>query len=290
MKKILITGANGQLGSELKNIEKLFSKKGFTCLFTDKKELDITNFQKVKEFCKNNNINLIINTAAYTAVDQAENEKEIADLINNKAVENLVNLSQEEDIYLIHISSDYVFDGKNYKPYKENDKINPINFYGLTKAKSEESFLKSRAKGIIIRTSWVYSNYGNNFVKTIKKLAKKNKELNIVFDQIGTPTYAKDLAKVIFLIIKNLKYHYKEKVEIYHYSNEGVASWYDFAKEIIEILQIDCKINPIESKDFPTVAKRPHFSVLNKFKIKNDFSIIIPHWKESLKKFLGLKN
>jgi len=261
---ILVTGANGQLGSELLyliNQEHNLNNKFF---FTDKDKLDITKKEDIEKFVKENYI----------------------DLINHKAVEYLADISKKNNIVLIHISTDYVFDGKNYKPYKEDDRTNPQSIYGLTKLKGEEAFINSDARGLIIRTSWVYSTFGHNFVKTMLRL-KDRKELGVVFDQIGTPTYARDLAKAILEIIdKNYEKLNDFKTEIFHYSNEGVCSWYDFAKAIFEIKDIDIKINPIETKEYPTPAKRPHYSVLNKSKIKKEFNIEIPYWRESLKKCL----
>ncbi len=276
MLKILVTGANGQLASEFKT---LCSNQDL--IFTSKEELDISDFEKTKDFIKENNIKIIINCAAYTAVDKAEEEKELALKINYEAVNNLAIISKEKNIKLIHISTDYVFDGENYKPYNENDKTNPINFYGESKLKGEQAIKKIAPKNsCIIRTSWVYSNYGKNFVKTILNLAKQKEELNIISDQVGTPTYAKDLAKAILEIIPNLN---NQTPTIYHYSNEGVLSWYDFAKEIVKMAKLKCQINPIKTSGYPTPAKRPHFSLLDKSKIKEDFKINIPYWKDSLR-------
>jgi len=280
---ILVTGSNGQLGSE---IRELSLKYPYNFFFTDVKELDITNKEDIKKYVNEKDIDLIINCAAYTAVDKAEEEKEKADLINHKAVKFLADIAKEKNILLIHISTDYVFDGKNYRPFVEEDKVNPQNIYGLTKLKGEDAFKASGANGIIIRTSWVYSYYGHNFVKTMLRL-KDRGELGVVFDQVGTPTYAKDLAFTILEIIdKNLEKVKNKNAEIYHYSNEGVISWYDFAKAIFDIENIDIKINPIESKEYPTPAKRPYYSVLNKNKIKKEFNIDIPYWRESLKECL----
>jgi len=284
---ILVTGSNGQLGSEIRYLvtnNLIYKNCGLQFFFTDKKELDITNKEVVKNFINDNKIDIIINCAAYTAVDKAEEEKELADLINYKAVKYLAEITKEKDIFLIHISTDYVFDGRNYKPYNENDKTNPQGVYGFTKLKGEEAFINSGAKGIIIRTSWVYSSFGHNFVKTMLKLADR-KELNVVFDQIGTPTYARDLAKAVLEVVKinNLNNY---QAEIFHFSNEGVCSWYDFAKAIFEIKGIDIKLSPIETKNYPTPAQRPHFSVLNKAKIKEEFGIEIPYWRESLEECL----
>ena len=280
---ILVTGSNGQLGSE---IRELSLKYPYNFFFTDVKELDITNKEDIKKYVNDKDIDLIINCAAYTAVDKAEEEKEKADLKNHKAVKFLADIAKEKNILLIHISTDYVFDGKNYRPYVEEDKVNPQNIYGLTKLKGEEVFKASGANGIIIRTSWVYSYYGHNFVKTMLRL-KDRGELGVVFDQVGTPTYAKDLAFTILEIIdKNLEKVKNKNAEIYHYSNEGVISWYDFAKAIFDIENIDIKVNPIESKEYPIPAKRPYYSVLNKNKIKKEFNTEIPYWRESLKECL----
>jgi len=280
---ILVTGSNGQLGSEIRELSPNYSYNFF---FTDVNELDISKEEDIKKYVNEKNIDLIINCAAYTAVDKAEEEKELADLVNHNAVGFLANAAKEKNIPLIHISTDYVFDGKNYKPYIENDPVNPQGVYGLTKLKGEEAFKDSGASGIIIRTSWVYSSYGHNFVKTMLRL-KDRRELGVVFDQVGTPTYARDLANAILETVdKNREKIKNKKAEIYHYSNEGVISWYDFAKAIFEIENIDIKVNPIESKDYPTQAIRPHYSVLNKKKIKNEFNIEIPYWRESLKECL----
>ena len=285
---ILITGADGQLGSELGLLNDQFLKFNYRCFFTTSKKLDITNHQKVRDYIVDNNISVIINCAAYTVVDWAETDQIKADAINHLAVKNLAQIAKEKNIKLVHISTDYVFDGKNYKPYKEDDKPNPQSVYGKTKLDGEKAILNINPKNsIIIRTSWVYSNFGNNFVKTMLKLGKQKDELGVIFDQIGTPTYALDLAKTILNILPNIQ---NDNVEIYHYSNEGAISWYDFAKAIFEISKIDIKINPIETKDYPTPAKRPYYSLLNKSKIKEDFDIIIPYWKDSLQQCLRILN
>lgn len=278
---ILVTGTNGQVGSELKELSLDYNYNFF---FTTRDELDISNRDEVKNFCESNNINTIINCAAYTAVDKAESDIEMADEINHKAVKKLAKFSEERNIKLIHISTDYVFDGKNYKPYSEANQTNPNSVYGKTKLDGELEMIKINPKNsIIIRTSWVYSSFGNNFVKTMLRLGKEKDKLGVIFDQIGTPTYAKDLAKTILDIIPNIK---NNKIEIYNYSNEGVLSWYDFAKEIMKMAKIDCTINPIETYQYPTPASRPHYSLLNKSKIKNEFNITIPFWKDSLDKCL----
>ncbi len=274
---ILVTGSSGQVGSEIRELANNYSYNFF---FTDRSNIDITSKDSIKSFCEKNSINIIINCAAYTAVDKAESDIVNADLVNRKAVKKLAIVSSELNIKLIHISTDYVFDGKNFKPYIEEYQTNPQSTYGKTKLDGELELINTNPlNSIIIRTSWVYSYYGNNFVKTMLKLGKQKDELGVIYDQVGTPTYAKDLAKTILDIIPQIE---NSKVEIYNYSNEGVLSWYDFAKEIMKMAKLDCKINPIESKDYPTPAKRPHFSLLNKSKIKSKFNIEIPYWKDGL--------
>ena len=280
---ILITGSNGQLGSEIRELSSNYSYNFF---FTDRNNIDITSKDNIKAFCETNNINVIINCAAYTAVDKAESDIENADLINRKAVKKLSLVSEELNIKLIHISTDYVFDGRNFKPYCEEFQTNPQGVYGKTKLAGENEMRDINPKNsIIIRTSWVYSSFGNNFVKTMLRLGKEKKELGVIFDQVGTPTYARDLALTILNIIPQIT---NEKVEIYNYSNEGVLSWYDFAKEIMRMAKLNCKINPIETFQYPTPAKRPHFSLLNKNKIKSTFNIEIPYWKDSLDECLKI--
>ncbi|MBT5491611.1 dTDP-4-dehydrorhamnose reductase, partial [bacterium] len=217
---------------------------------------------------------------AYTAVDKAEEDKINADLVNRKAVKKLAKISKEKDIKLIHISTDYVFDGTNHKPYCEEFKTKPNSVYGQTKLDGENEMIKINPyNSIIIRTSWIYSSFGNNFVKTMLRHGREKEELGVIFDQIGTPTYARYLAKTILDILPNIN---NDKVTIYNYSNEGVLSWYDFSKEIMKMAKIDCKINPIETFEYPTPASRPHYSLLNKSKIKKEFNISIPYWKDSL--------
>lgn len=283
MFNVLVTGINGQLGSEIKELSLNYSYNFF---FTDRNNIDITFKDNIKAFCQTNNINVIINCAAYTAVDTAETDMGNADLVNRKAVKKLALVSKELNIKLIHISTDYVYDGKNFKPYKEEFQTNPQGVYGKTKLDGENEMRDINPKNsIIIRTSWVYSSFGNNFVKTMLRLGHEKEELGVIFDQVGTPTYARDLAKVILDIIPQIS---NEKVEIYNYSNEGVLSWYDFAKEIMRMAKLNCKINPIETFQYPTPAKRPHFSLLNKSKIKNTFNIEIPYWKDSLDECLKI--
>lgn len=278
MLNILVTGSNGQLGSEFKELSTEYE---YTFFFTCKDELDIAIADAVETFIQKNNINAIINCAAYTAVDKAESDEKTANTINHLAVKTLAELSKKYNLKLIHISTDYVFDGTNHKPYIETDTTNPTSAYGKTKLLGEQVLLYVNPKNsLIIRTSWVYSSYGANFVKTMLKLGNEKESLGVIYDQIGAPTYAKDLAKVILDILPKIK---NSTVEIYHYSNEGVVSWYDFAKEIMKMAKLPCKINPIETVQYPTPAKRPHYSLLNKVKIKNEYNLEIPYWKDSLK-------
>jgi dTDP-4-dehydrorhamnose reductase len=267
----------GQLGSEIKELS---SNYNYNFFFTTRDDIDITSKDSIKEFCQTNSINVIINCAAYTAVDKAQSDIENADLVNRKAVKKLSIVAKELNIKLIHISTDYVFDGKNFKPYVEEFQTNPQSVYGKTKLDGENELIDiNPLNSIIIRTSWVYSYYGNNFVKTMLRLGKEKEELGVIFDQVGTPTYAKDLAITILNIIPQIE---NSKVEIYNYSNEGVLSWYDFAKEIMKMAKLNCKIKAIETYQYPTPAKRPHFSLLNKSKIKQKFNIEIPYWKDGL--------
>ncbi|MCF8296967.1 MAG: dTDP-4-dehydrorhamnose reductase [Saprospiraceae bacterium] len=278
MLKILVTGANGQLGNEIKTLS---IKYPFVFHFTDIDELDITKRQQVDRYVSDNGINVIINCAAYNNVDKAETDKIAAKSLNETAVRYLAQISSKYNAFLFHISTDYVFGGNAHIPYKEDCPTFTDSYYAKTKLGGEEDVLEFAEQAIIIRTSWLYSSHGHNFVKTIMKYAKEKSELNVVYDQIGTPTYAADLAKVILDIIPNVIE--KKGVEIYHYSNEGVASWYDFAKEIIDLSKLKCKLNPIETKDYPLPAKRPPYSIFNKTKIKEDYKIEIPYWKDSLK-------
>ena len=280
---ILVTGANGQLGNEMRVV----SKGSSDCyIFTDVEELDITNRDAVANFVKENDIKVVVNCAGYTNVEKAEDEEKLAELINAQAVEYLALACRENHATLIHISTDYVFGGnEGNTPRKENEPVNPTGAYGRTKLHGEQAIWKVKCNYLIIRTAWLYSEFGNNFVKTMRKLTSERDKLNVVFDQIGTPTYAFDLANVIFKIIEERRYD--ELTGIYHFSNEGVISWYDFAKEICELSGNSCDIQPCHSDEFPSKVKRPSYSVLDKTKIKNSLNITIPHWKESLKKCIS---
>jgi dTDP-4-dehydrorhamnose reductase len=280
--RVLITGSNGQLGSEIKELAIKYKKIDF--IFKDLPELDICNFEALQAFILDNNINAVINCAAYTAVDKAEEDAEIAEQVNSKGVINLVNALQTVNGKLIHISTDYVFDGDHFLPYKETDPVNPIGVYGETKRAGELAVINSDMDSIVIRTSWLYSSYGNNFVKTMLRLGNEKENLGVIFDQVGTPTYARDLAKTCLdILCGDSSVDISKNGNLYHYSNEGVTSWYDFAISIMELGGLDCKVKPIQTKDYPTLAKRPHYSVLNKSKIKTDFKIEIGYWRDSLK-------
>lgn len=277
MKKILVTGGNGQLGSELKQLAASFPE--FSFVFTDVQELDICNQKAVDAFIDKAGFDAIVNCAAYTAVDKAENDSELCYRINRDAVKILAQAAQRNSLKFVHISTDYVFDGTQHTPYVETDPVCPVSVYGKSKLSGEEMATTYCEQAVVIRTSWLYSSFGNNFVKTMIKLGSERASLNVIFDQIGTPTYAADLAKTIIQVLQSATL----TAGIYHFSNEGVCSWYDFALKIHELAGIKCELKPIETKDYPTAASRPHFSVLNKSKIKSTYHIQIPHWEESLK-------
>jgi dTDP-4-dehydrorhamnose reductase len=280
--KILITGAYGQLGSELKELEMQFPEYDF--LFTDIDSLDITSEEAVKAFFEKNNPAYVVNCAAYTAVDKAETEVEAAEKVNALAPKVLAEFSKQFGAKLIHVSTDYVFDGNANQPYLESGSVNPQGVYGKTKLAGELNCLKENPDTIVIRTSWLYSEFCNNFVKTMLRLGSERDEVKVVFDQVGTPTYAADLANAIIEIIRiSEKDAAKFIPGVYHYSNEGVISWFDFAKAIFEIQELQCEVHPVLSVEFPTKAKRPHFSVLNKSKIRDNFGLKIPYWRDSLK-------
>lgn len=296
---ILVTGCNGQLGNCIRdyrsempadfvvnnkfiftdiNIEKDINTD--TMRFT---KLNITNYDDILALLKEENINMIINCAAYTNVDKAEDEANIAYVVNAAAVDDLARAAAEVGAKMIHISTDYVFDGKGHKPYTENNITNPIGMYGQTKCAGENRvFERLGDNGIVIRTAWLYSNYGKNFVKTIIKAGLEKEELKVVFDQIGTPTFAMDLADAIFKIINSEKWI----SGIYHFTNEGVCSWYDFAEAIREIYELPCDIIPVHSNEYQTKAERPYYSVLDKTKIKETYGIVISHWRWALERCL----
>lgn len=278
--QVLVIGSNGQLGQSLRSIAPNYSVN-FT--FSDRSLLDITNQQNINVYLQKNKFDFCINCSAYTAVDKAENEEELAKKINVIGVSYLAEACKKYQITLVHISTDFVFNGMAFKPYTEETKTDPISVYGQTKLDGEKEIQRILDNHYIIRTSWLYSEFGNNFMKSMLNLSKNRDVLSVVSDQIGTPTYAVDLAKAILIIIQS-----NSNYGLYHYSNLGVASWYDFAKAIFEYSNINIKINSIPSILYPTPANRPFFSVLDKSKIQNNFKLEIPYWRESLKK--SLKN
>lgn len=311
---VLVTGKDGQLGQSIQKLvqedfsfllemtfESSYSEKldksfeDFKFTFVGRDELDLSSSQSIGEYFVDKSFDVIINCAAYTAVDKAEFEAELADKINHLAVKQLAEIAKEQNSLLVHVSTDYVFNGQACKPYAESAEVKPLGIYGLTKLKGEQAMRSIAPSGCIIRTSWVYSEFGNNFVKTMLKLGADRTSLNVIFDQIGSPTYAGDLAQAILQIVGLSKHfsgfkqpqmlkhdHHDEYCDIYHYSNEGVCSWYDFAQAIFELSNMECTVYPIETKDYPTPAIRPNYSIMNKAKIKQDYSIEIPYWRNSL--------
>ena len=275
--KVLVIGSDGQLGLEFQKISNSYDSLSW--FFSTIKTLDLLKLETINSFLSNINPTVIINCAAYTNVDKAETEPKLADLINHKAVDIISKWTSAKNKKLIHISTDYVFDGLSKLPLSENSKTNPVNQYGSSKLKGEIACLKNDSSSMVIRTSWLYSSFGKNFVKTMIDLMKKNHSVKVVNDQIGSPTYAYDLAKVIIEIIINSE----NKSGLFHYSNEGETSWFEFARSIKELYNLDCKIIGVSSKEFKTLAKRPKYSLLNKSKIKTTFNLEIPNYKQSLK-------
>jgi dTDP-4-dehydrorhamnose reductase len=278
--KILVTGAYGQLGSEIKDLSTNYTSDTF--IFVDREEMPLDNLEKVLEVIEAINPDLIVSGGAYTAVDKAESEAELVDIINHQAVAAMAKWASQNDRKLIHISTDYVFQGNSSTPLKEDEPTDPINIYGLSKQRGEEAIVSSGADAIIIRTAWVYSSYGANFVKTMIRLMTERDEISVIADQIGSPTYARDLAKAILDIAHNNNW----TQGIYHFSNEGEISWYDFAVAIKELQNLNCMINPISTEQYPTPAKRPKYSLLDKTKIKSTFDVEVPQWKQSLSEML----
>lgn len=284
---ILITGSKGQLGLELVNLGHQFPNLNLFC--TDKFSLNILSFEELEQYVLKNKIDAMVNCAAYTDVNKAEDEPEMADEVNHLAVRNLGLIAKKHHLKLIHISTDYVFDGNSEIPYKESDETNPQNAYGVTKLNGEKALLEINPKhSMIIRTSWLYSEFGNNFVKSILKLSKEKESITVVSDQIGSPTYAKDLALAILQIIPAIN---NSDLQIYHYANKGQCSWFDFASAIVNIANCNCRVLPIPSEAFKTKAKRPKYSLLDTEKIEEAFNLEIPNWEVALKEcVLKLKN
>jgi len=282
MTTILITGSNGQLGNEMQQATARFPFFNYIC--TDVAELDICDKNALDAFVKANKVDVIVNCAAYTAVDKAEDDVELCYKINRDAVRNIADVANENKLKVVHVSTDYVFDGTNYLPYTEDMPVCPATVYGKSKLEGEQVLMENCSNAVILRTAWLYSSFGNNFVKTMIKLGNERDSLGVIFDQVGTPTYAADLADTILQLLSCETF----VPGIYHFSNEGVCSWYDFTKTIHRMAKITCDVKPIETKDYPARTPRPHFSVLNKGKIKSTFGVSIPHWEVSLEKCIGL--
>ena len=276
MKNILITGANGQLGNEMRVLSAEYPEYAY--FFTDVAELDICDEQAVMEFVQANDIHVIVNCAAYTAVDKAEENVELCTRLNADAVGYLAKAAEACGAEFIQISTDYVFDGTAHVPYRETASTCPDSVYGHTKLAGEQNALTLCSRSMVIRTAWLYSTFGNNFVKTMIRFGRERDSLGVIFDQVGTPTYARDLARAIFVAIRQ-----GVVPGVYHFSNEGICSWYDFTKAIHQLAGItDCKVKPLHTEEYPTLAKRPHYSVLDKTKIKETYHIEIPYWMDSL--------
>ena len=287
--KILVTGANGQVGQELQKLSKYFAEYEF--IFTSRKELDITDYLALNDFFSKNSLDYCINCAAYTAVDKAEDEPYDASLTNETAVKDMALACESTGARFIHLSTDYVYHSKKFMPYEESDNTAPKGIYAHTKHNGEKQALETCKETMVIRTSWVYSSFGNNFVKTMLKLSESHDKINVVDDQVGTPTYARDLANTILLIIKKLESGLVDAEAfrgIFNYSNEGAATWFDLAHAVFDIKNIDMELTPILTKEYPFRATRPHYSMLSKRKIKDTFGISIPHWRDSLRSCLDL--
>lgn len=278
--KILVTGSKGQLGRELQ--ARAGDHKEFSFVFTDFEEMDIADRSAVEKVFKREKPGCVIHCAAYTAVDRAEEDMELARLVNVRGTSHVAEACGKHKAAMVHISTDYVFDGKGHRPYRESDNASPASVYGKTKLDSELEVILNAPRSLILRTSWLYSSHGHNFMKTILERGRERDSLQVVFDQVGSPTFAGDLAAAILEIIPKMPS--KIRGEIFHYSNEGVCSWYDFAEAIISMSGARCKLEPVLSSAFKTVAKRPHYSVLDKSRVKKDFGIRIPHWRDSLRR------
>lgn len=289
--RILVIGKNGQVGQSIQNLVNKTSNSNLSdygFVFVGRDELDLSKASNIQAYFEKNKFDVVINCAAFTDVEKAEVDENEASLINHMAVKEVATIAKKNNMKLIHISTDFVFDGDKREPYIESDKTSPVNIYGKTKLAGEFSAISiMKYNAVVLRSGWIYSDFGNNFVDTIIKNATLKGQLNIISDQFGTPTYANDLAQIIIDILIKDKFNEREMPsEIFHYSNEGECSWFDFAKEIVDILQIDCNLSPITSEDYPQLAKRPKYSVLSKKKISEEFDLNINYWKDSLKSCL----
>ena len=285
-KRLLVTGKSGQLGQSIYKISAEFPALEITLV--GRESVDLSQPESISAYFQENHYHTIINAAAYTAVDQAESEPQQAEQINHHAVAQLAEVASQQNSQLLQISTDYVFDGNNHKPYLESDSTSPKSIYGASKQRGEQAYLKVLPEGCIVRTSWLYSEFGNNFVKTMLRLGRERDQLTVVEDQVGSPTYATDLARVLLTIVDQelLKQSETEQPAIYHYANEGVCSWYDFAKAIFELSEAPCKVTPILSSQYPSPAARPHYSVLSKSAIRSLIQYPIPYWRSALKQCL----
>ncbi|MBO1922997.1 dTDP-4-dehydrorhamnose reductase [Thiomicrorhabdus sp. 6S3-12] len=297
LKSVLVAGKSGQLGQSIHKIASAYPQ--FEFIFTGREELDFSSAESMTTFFRDKHFDVIINCIAYTSVDQAESDPALADQVNHLAVKKLAELAKAQCAFLIHVSTDYVFNGQNFKPYIENNPVDPLGVYGHSKLKGERAVQAVNPHGCIIRTSWLYSEFGNNFVKTMLRLGQARDSLDVIFDQVGSPTYAEDLARMILRVAHVIVVEARQSiqleddscnqrlVDVYHFSNEGVCSWYDFAKAIFELSGTQCSVMPIETKDYPVPATRPHYSVMNKAKIKQAFALDIPYWRDSLRSCLN---
>lgn len=279
-KTVLVTGATGQLGRSFQDVAAQYPNISFS--FVDRTKLDLSVPGQAAQYLQQHRYDYIVNCAAHTAVDKAEQERELAEQVNHLAVAELAQAAKEQGVYLIHVSTDYVFDGCHHKPYTEEHPTAPVNNYGQTKLNGERAIQFSGVNASIVRTSWVYSQHGNNFVKTMLRLGRDRDALNVIDDQVGSPTYAGDLASAIMALIDQQQNNPVTGCSLYHYSNEGVCSWYDFAKAIFDLAGIQCSVTPIETKDYPTPATRPHYSLLSKQKFKHNTGLSVPYWRDSL--------
>jgi len=280
LKSLLVIGKNGQLACSIEKVSAEFPDLHIT--YSDRSDLDLSDLESIDNYFLINHYDIIVNAAAYTAVDKAESEPVLTDLINHQAVKKLAEIALRQESVLIHISTDYVFDGRSNTPYKEEDTTNPTSVYGKTKLLGEQAMLQISPKGCVIRTSWLYSEFGNNFVKTILRLGRERGELNVVYDQVGSPTYAVDLARAILVIAQSEILTAKTTPQIYHYANSGVCSWYDLAESTIACTDVDCKIIPVASDQYEAIVDRPHYSVLNQELIYQVFNVSVSYWRSSL--------
>jgi dTDP-4-dehydrorhamnose reductase len=286
IRQLLVIGENGQLGRSINKVEEEYPQIKIT--FAGRNQLDLSCPESIKTYFSAHHFDYIINAAAYTAVDQAESEQQQADQINHQSVAQIARIAKQQSTILVQVSTEYVFDGNSHQPYRESDPANPINIYGETKWRGEQAMVRAAPQGCIVRTSWLYSEFGNNFVKTMLRLAAEREQIKVIFDQVGSPTYATDLARALLAIVEHgVLENISPPPIIFHYANEGLCSWYDFAHAIFELSDQSCSVIPIETKQYPTPAIRPHYSVMDKTAIKQQVQIQIPYWRSSLKRCIN---